>query len=56
MLAGLANPRNAAGQLLNFALILSTAFMVRTLWPPCLLVPLRLSPALLVPPGGGTGV
>ena len=38
MLAGLANPRNAAGQLLNFALILSTAFMVRSfsaLASPC---------------------
>lgn len=29
MLSSLQNPRQAAAQLLNFALILSTAFMVR---------------------------
>lgn len=29
MLSALQNPRQAAAQLLNFALILSTAFMVR---------------------------
>jgi hypothetical protein len=30
MLSALGNPRQAAAQLMNFALILSTAFMVRT--------------------------
>jgi hypothetical protein len=29
MLSGLGNPRQLAGQVMNFALILSTAFMVR---------------------------
>ena len=30
MLSSLGNPRQAAAQILNFALVLSTAFMVRT--------------------------
>jgi len=30
MLAGLQNPRQAAAQLMNFGLIVSTAFMVRS--------------------------
>ncbi len=36
MVSGLQNPRQVAAQLLNFGLILSTAFMVSTTSPPCL--------------------
>jgi signal peptidase len=34
MFAGLQNPRSLAAQLMNFGLVLSTAFMVRCCYTP----------------------
>ena len=45
MLSGLANPRQAASQLLTFGLILSSAFMVPK--PPYCLAPAKHAPTHL---------